>query len=78
MPIKTFRDIATSLKSSSFRRAAYDGRTRILRASRPGAAEVGPFLALSRHAGLGHAPRRSADHRATRPGCGASVEPTRL
>ena len=31
MPIKSSRDIATSLSGSAFRRMAYDGRTRMLR-----------------------------------------------
>jgi hypothetical protein len=31
-PIKSFRDLATALRGSAFRRACYDGRTMILRA----------------------------------------------
>ncbi|MGP0062537.1 MAG: hypothetical protein ACLQGP_02895 [Isosphaeraceae bacterium] len=31
-PIKSFRDIATALRGSAFRRVGYDGRTKMLRA----------------------------------------------
>lgn len=31
MPARTFRDIATSLSGSAFRRVVHDGRTRMLR-----------------------------------------------
>jgi YD repeat-containing protein len=31
MPIKSSRDIATSLRGSAFRRVAYDGRNRMIR-----------------------------------------------
>ena len=31
MPIKSFREIATSLSGSGFRRVAYDGRSRMIR-----------------------------------------------
>jgi len=32
MSLKSFRDIATSLRGSAFRRVSFDGRTYILRA----------------------------------------------
>jgi hypothetical protein len=31
MAVKSFRDIATSMSGSAFRRVVYDGRTRMLR-----------------------------------------------
>jgi hypothetical protein len=32
MPLKSYRDVATSLRGSAFRRVSFDGRTHTLRA----------------------------------------------